>query len=119
MLQLFRSNQLYILPLLFILLAALRAIGFIHQPELPIEHAGVLSKIVYAWVGTEGILLQILALILVFAQAFLVNAICSEYQLTQENTYYPALFYILLSSFAPSVGGRKIAPYSIPSMRMS
>jgi hypothetical protein len=103
MLQLFRTNQLYVLFFLFVMLVVLRIIGFVQPTEIPVYQSGLVSDLVYTLIGTKGWLPQAIALLLVFGQALLTNAICNEYQLITENTYYPALFFVLLSSFSPSM----------------
>lgn len=103
MLQLFRSNQFYILPLLLIVTLLFRAVGFVYIPETPIYHSGILSDFVYQYIGSVGMAPQILALVLVFVQAWLTNAITNEYQLLPETTWYPAMFFLILSSFAPEM----------------
>jgi Family of unknown function (DUF6427) len=102
-LQLFRSNQIYILPLLLLVTLLFRAVGFLNIPETPINHSGILSDVVYTFVGSVGLLPQILALVLVFIQAWLTNAIVNEYQLLPESTWYPAVFFLILSSFSPEM----------------
>jgi uncharacterized membrane protein len=99
-LQLFRSNQIYIIPLLLIVTLLFRAVGFIYIPQTPINHSGILSDLVYYWVDSKGMIPQILALVLIFIQAWLTNAITNEYQLLPENTWFPALFFLILSSFS-------------------
>ena len=103
MLQLFRTNQAYPVPFLVIILLIFRAITFWQIPEIPLYQSGVLGDLVYHVVGTSGLVPQIFAFILVLVQALLTNRICSEYQLAPENSYYPALFFIILSSFLPDM----------------
>jgi Family of unknown function (DUF6427) len=103
MLQLFRTNQPYVIPFLAIILLLVRAITFWQIPETPVYQSGVLGDFVYSLVGTSGLIPQIVAFCLVFIQALLTNRTCNEYQLAPENSYYPALFFILLSSFLPSM----------------
>lgn len=103
MLQLFRTNQAYVIPFLAVILLLVRAITFWQLPETPDYQSGVLGDLVYSAVGTSGIMPQIVAFFLVFVQALLTNRTCNEYQLAPESSYYPALFFILLSSFLPSM----------------
>ncbi len=101
MLQIFRTNQAYVIPFLVIILLIVRAISFWEVQEIPVYQAGILGDLVYGVVGTTGLIPQIVAFFLVLIQALLTNRTCNEYQLAPENSYYPALFFILLSSFLP------------------
>jgi hypothetical protein len=103
MLQIFRTNQPYVIPFLAIILLIVRAITFWQIPETPVYQSGALGDVVYSFVGTKGLTPQIVAFCLVFIQALITNRTCNEYQLAPENSYYPALFFILLSSFLPSM----------------
>ncbi len=103
MLKLYRANQPYTLPLLFVTLLVLRIVTFYSYPETPTYNGGLFSDLIYALIGKSELILQIIALILVFLQAFIVNRVANEYNLQPETTYLTALFYILLASFSPAM----------------
>jgi hypothetical protein len=77
---------------------AVWAFGFIEPVVLPVQHTMPLYELVASllaplpWLGT------LLSLILVIAEAFLINYIVNENEILSKQSYLPALFYILLIS---------------------
>ena len=101
MLQLFRTNQ----PLVAILLLAyailLRAHNFIFPTNWQPTDPDIFSQMVYSWVGTNGFGANFLALLLVFIQALVLNAVVNNYKMTKQASYYPGLAYIFVASCLP------------------
>ena len=104
MLQLFRNNQPIVALLLLGLLALLRLGALYNPPEAVLYNSGLASDMIYALVGgATGWLPNLLSALLVFVQALLVNRLVTNFQIAPENTYFPALFYIILTSFSPTL----------------
>ncbi len=101
MLSFFRTNQLYYSVLLIFYILLLRFAVFSAPFEwLPSGH-GVLSEAVYAWIGSQRVPSQLLAMLLLLVQAFMVNLIAAENRLAVEVNQFPGLFYILMTSLIP------------------
>lgn len=64
--------------------------------------AGILSNVVYGYVGTNGWLPDLIALILILLQALLLNVLSARFRVSKEVTMFPGVFYILLTSTLPS-----------------
>jgi len=100
-LSLFRTNQALANIFVLIYLMVLRLSTFIH-PKIDIPKGqGIMSVWVYDWITPNSIGAQIVALLLVFIQAVLVNQLVGRYRLTGEGTLLPGVFYCLVASFTP------------------
>lgn len=64
--------------------------------------AGILSNVVYDYVGTHGWLPDLIALVFVLLQALLLNVTSARFRLSKEVTMFPGVFYILMMSTLPS-----------------
>ncbi len=62
---------------------------------------GILSKWVYEWIGYQGWIPDLLALLLIFVQGIMINAIVFQFRMSQEINLFPGLFYILIGSLIP------------------
>lgn len=62
---------------------------------------GILSELVYGWIGSQNVLSHILALVLLLIQGFLVNLLAISNRLSNEVNLFPGLFFILLSCALP------------------
>ncbi|MFK7950052.1 MAG: hypothetical protein AB8G11_20850 [Saprospiraceae bacterium] len=103
MLQLFRTNSPIAAILLLVYISILRLHEFIipnpniWEPTNP----NFFSEIVYDWVGTDGLTASLIALFLVFIQAFILNQIVLNNKMRRTATYYPAVAYVLVASAIP------------------
>jgi hypothetical protein len=55
---------------------------------------GVLCDLLYEWVGSQGFMAHIIAMILLMAQGYLVNVIAINNRLSNEINLLPGLFYV-------------------------
>ncbi|MFK7809737.1 MAG: DUF6427 family protein [Saprospiraceae bacterium] len=102
MLSLFRTNQFISNILLIFYVLLLRGmVFFVPTQEVTLSQPGILSRLVYDWVGSVGMLPDFIALVLVLAQALLVNVIVAKYRMARSVTLYPGVFYILITSCFP------------------
>ncbi len=97
-LALFRTNQF--IANIFLLLYALivRSSVFVHAETLTLSQPGIFSEILYQWVSPNSIEGFILATILVFIQAVLINLLVGKNRIAKEISLLPGMFYVLLSS---------------------
>lgn len=102
MLVFFRTNQLAANLFLIIYVLVLRTSGLFATEVWEPSSAGVLSQVVYNYVGTHGWAPDLIALLLVLLQALLLNILSARFRISKEVTMFPGLFYILLMSTLPS-----------------
>ncbi|WP_276134768.1 hypothetical protein [Polluticoccus soli] len=106
MLHLFRNNSPYTVLILFIftLLVKLQALAVPQLPAVTADHVfyeGVLN-IFDVLTGRSAFGYTMFAVIMIFGQALLLNAITVRYRLFGRPTYLVAFAYILLTSLHPS-----------------
>lgn len=102
MLNIFRTNQIITGVLLLPYVALLYASVFILDSTPPtIESSGILSDWIYDLIAGNVLLSNITAIILIWLQSFLINAIALKHRLQNNFTLFPGLFYILLCSLLP------------------
>lgn len=99
MLSIFRTNQLLVGVLLIFYIGMLRAVGYLlpaggWSPHSP----GPISEGLYGLVGTTGFWPWLMALLLVFLQANLINITVANYRMSPEVNLFPGIVYALLSS---------------------
>lgn len=99
MLSIFRTNQLLVGTLLIGYVGLLRAIGYLFPdvgwaPHIP----GPISEGIYGLIGTTGFLPWLLALLLIFLQANLLNITVASYRMSPEVNLFPGIVYALLTS---------------------
>jgi hypothetical protein len=97
----FRTNQLAANLFLIIYVLVMRTSGLFATEVWEPSSAGVLSHVIYNYVGTHGWLPDLIALILVLLQALLLNIMSARFRISKEVTMYPGVFYILLMSTLP------------------
>jgi hypothetical protein len=101
-LSLFRTNQFISNTLLVFYALLLRGlVFFLPAREVSMSHPGIISKMVYGWIGQSGWLPDLVALLLVLLQALLVNVIVAKYRMARTVSLYPGVFYILIVSSFP------------------
>lgn len=103
MLQLFRTNSPIAAILLLVYIFILRLHNFILPNSTTWEpiNPNFFSRIVYDWVGTDGLAANLVALFLVFIQAFILNQIVMNNKMRRTATYFPAIAYVLIASAIP------------------
>ena len=101
MLTFFRTNQQYLNVLLLFYLAILRASTFIHHDSIAPHDHGILCNWIYASISPLSMGGAILAFLLVFIQAWLINVTIAKYRVATEVSLLPGVFYCLLTSLMP------------------
>lgn len=101
MLTFFRTNQQYLNVLLLFYLAILRASTFIHHDSVAPRDHGILCNWIYASLSPLSMGGAILAFLLVFIQAWLINVTIAKYRVATEVSLLPGVFYCLLTSLMP------------------
>ncbi len=99
MLNIFRNNNPFTILAVIIYALLIRLSGFLYPEAGNILSSGVLSDWIYQWVPYESLGAKILAIFIVVVQAVMVNYLVNSYKIAKFNTYFPAIFYILLLSF--------------------
>jgi len=101
-LNIFRTNQIFtgVLLLPYILLLYTSVFVFDSTPE-QIESSGIFSDWIYQKIGVNTLTSNIIAIILLWVQSFLINTIALKHRLQNEFTLFPDMFYVLLCSFIP------------------
>ena len=98
----FRTNQLAANLLLIIYVIVLYIAGLFAVNTWESDSSGgVLSQLIYNYVGTNGMLPKIVSIALVLLQAFLLNILAARFRISHEVTMYPGVFYLLLMSTLP------------------
>ncbi len=102
MLTFFRSNHLSVLGFLFVYALLIKFNQFIYPLPLADQYSAPFSKLVFgtlAVISPEGTLLpNILAFLLIYYQALVLNQTVNTYKMTSRRTYLPAMTYILVTS---------------------
>ncbi len=94
----FKSNNATALLFLPLIAIAIWAFGFISPTILPVKQAMPLYELIAGifinipWLSTA------IGLLLVIGEAFLLNFIVNENEISNKQTYLPALFYIVFMS---------------------
>jgi hypothetical protein len=101
MLQLFRTNSPVAAVILLIYAVLVRLHDFIMPSDWQPVNPNYFSKIIYDWVGTNGFIPSLIALLLVFFQGFMLNQIITNNKMQQIPNYFPAVAYVLIASAIP------------------
>jgi hypothetical protein len=101
MLQLFRTNQPYIIALLLLYAVLLRLHHFLIPTIFEPQAEGFMSRLIYDGIGTSGLSANILSIALVLLQAVLLNGTVNRHKMQAQATYFPALAYVLIVSALP------------------
>lgn len=101
MLKVFRTNQLPTSVLLLFYAALLKLVVFWAPFRWTPNGQGWLADMLYDWVNWQSVPAQILSIFLLAVQGFIVNYIVLENRLSNENTLFPGVFFVLLSSAFP------------------
>ena len=100
MLELFRKN-LFVYNLFLLLYCVLLNLSWF-VIDIPFQSLkpGILSYYLYEFIGTESFAIKLLNIGLLFYQAIQINRLVSINRLTSQNTLFPGVFYILLTSLS-------------------
>lgn len=101
MLQLFRTNQPLVAVLLLLYALLLRAHNFIFPTNWQPHNPDIFSQMIYSWVGTNSFGANLIALLLVFTQALMLNAVINRHKMTRQASYYTGFAYIFVASCLP------------------
>ncbi len=93
MLSLFRTNQISFNFFILINLFILRIPSFYFPLKWEPLAQGILQKWIYDAFGTEGVLINTVTLLIIFAQAFLLNELSFKHRLLKEMNLFPGLFF--------------------------
>lgn len=101
MLTFFRTNQLFLNVLLLFYLAVMRASTFFHPvATAPLEH-GILTNWIYYIFPPLSISGSVLAFILIFFQATIINLTIARFRVATDISLLPGVFYCLFTSLIP------------------
>lgn len=78
-----------------------RFASFLDDPSWSAPPKGYGSTWLFSWIGSSSTTADILALLLLFIQAILINYLVGHHKLTYENSMFPGIVYVLLMSFFP------------------
>ena len=103
MLTIFRTNQIFYSVLLIFYIVLLRFSVFLAQDifQWTPSGQGVLSELVYSWIGSQQFISHIVAILLLLVQGFLINIISINHRLANEVNLFPGLFYVLICCAIP------------------
>lgn len=101
MLTFFRTNQVFYSVLLIFYILLMRFSVFIAPFRWTPSGDGVLSELVYSWIGSQHVVSQITAIVLLLIQGFIVNGISINHRLSHEVNLFPGVFYILTACLIP------------------
>jgi len=97
-LALFRTNQFMANIFLLLYAVVVRGSVFMQSETFTLSQPGIFTELLYQWIppfSTEGF---VLATVLVFIQAILINIIVGKNRIAKEISLLPGMFYVLLSS---------------------
>ncbi len=80
----------------------LRFWGLVYTDAWEPESAGILAQWVYGQVGYSGWIPSLIALLLVFIEAWMLNALVLRDRMGKDANLFPGVFYILICSSIPS-----------------
>ncbi len=80
----------------------LRFWGLLYTDIWEPESAGILAQWVYAQVGYTGWVPSLIALLLVFVEAWMLNGLILRDRMGKDANLFPGVFYILICSSIPS-----------------
>jgi hypothetical protein len=103
MLQLFRTNQVYQIALLLGYALLLRADLLIVARPMEMPGGGLFSEALFEWFGDRWPLRNAFALLLLVGQAILLNETINRHRMVRDQTYVPAVCYVLLASGSPEL----------------
>ncbi len=101
MLSIFRTNQLLLgVSLIFYATLLHLSVFFLPSTGEPPPH-GVLSDWVYQWIDYNSLTGDILAILLIFLQGFILNFLNLRHRLSEPVNLFPGLIFILIASLLP------------------
>ncbi|MCG9880012.1 MAG: DUF6427 family protein [Bacteroidia bacterium] len=104
MLEIFRSNTIFSVAGLLLFTILLRLAMFFSPVLVEPDIHTPFAEIVFNWLKNHQLFnyqLPLLASLLIFIQAILINYIASEHDILYKGSVMPGLFYVLLNSIYP------------------
>jgi hypothetical protein len=102
MLSLFRSNQIVVAGLLLLYICVVRLGIFWQLPAFEtVGEPAFFTELVHLVIGRNAWIAAMVASILVFLQAILVNRIANNFQISNQSSFFPGLFFVLMASSIP------------------
>lgn len=77
------------------------AVLTIHPSEIVPEGTGILTSLIYAYIGSTGLIPDLISIGLIFFNAIIINYLVAHNFLAREINLFPGLFYIIVSSVIP------------------
>jgi hypothetical protein len=100
-LQIFRTNQIFTTVLLLFYIALLRFTVFLAPFKWTPSGHGIFSEYTYYLVGSQELISQIIAFVLLLVQGFSINLLVINHRLSHENNLFPGVFLVLISCLIP------------------
>lgn len=104
MLNLLRSNQLLVVPIVVIYAVLLHLHRIVFPREVIVLQSEFLSGLLFQNIDSSGLVAKILAIVLIVIQALLVNTLANKNKIAKPFSYFPAGFYVLISGFIYDLG---------------
>ncbi|MEO1257932.1 MAG: hypothetical protein AAFZ15_04015 [Bacteroidota bacterium] len=101
MLTFFRTNQLFSSVFLVFYILILRSSVFVAPFKWNPSGEGLLSHLVYGWIGSQTVTAQVIAILLLVVQGFLINSLVLSNRLSNEVNLFPGVFYVLVACLVP------------------
>lgn len=104
MIKLFKSftPQTVVLVLIFTIVLKLGYIIYpINQELIHSNSSDWLNEYIYSFFEPNSAYPIVIGMILIVCQALLINRLCTEYKLLQQDSFIPAAIYILITSLNP------------------
>ena len=124
-LAIFRNNRVstaIFLALYLVLTRATALLGWVKVSPWPATNGSALYKSWFAWSENMPFYSALLAALLVYVQALMVNRLVDEFRLMNDRNWLPGLFYVLVTSVLPEflfISAPLVAATFVPvSLRM-
>lgn len=104
MLNLFRNNSIFAFIFLIVFTIVIRLLPFIQIVPIDLNINAPLAQFVFGWINTFDdyyYFSAVSATILVMLQAWLINHVVIKHAILPNDSFMPALFFVLLNSFYP------------------
>ncbi len=102
-LRFFRNSQFFVaIPLaLYIIVVHTGALSGAIQPPSTGQEGGLAFQKFFGWAIQEASISAMVAIVLIFIQAVIINFLADEFRLLGERNWFPGLFYALTASAIP------------------
>ncbi len=103
-LSIFRNNRVstaILLALYLVLTRAAAFLGWVHPTPWPTANGSMLYEAMFDWAAKAPFYSALVAAVLVYLQALMVNRLADEFRLMNDRNWLPGMFYVLVSSALP------------------